>query len=101
MKSERDYSVLIFWLVTAVVFGTLFSLDKLYQYHHIKCQNTEFQTGEIDRNCVRGTGQQLSRVLVRQAPCEVTLCTDGSCSDSTGRGTCSYHGGEDILHSGI
>lgn len=26
--------------------------------------------------------------------CAVTTCADGSCSNSTGRGTCSYHGGE-------
>ena len=26
--------------------------------------------------------------------CPVTTCTDGSCSDSVGRGTCSHHGGE-------
>lgn len=26
--------------------------------------------------------------------CPITTCADGSCSSSTGRGTCSYHGGE-------
>lgn len=25
--------------------------------------------------------------------CPITTCSDGSCSSSTGRGTCSYHGG--------
>lgn len=26
--------------------------------------------------------------------CPITTCVDGTCSDSTGRGTCSWHGGE-------
>lgn len=30
--------------------------------------------------------------------CEVTLCNDGSCSYSQGRGTCSYHGGVDTYY---
>lgn len=25
--------------------------------------------------------------------CPITTCNDGSCSSSTGRGTCSHHGG--------
>ena len=25
--------------------------------------------------------------------CVITTCADGSCSTSTGRGTCSHHGG--------
>lgn len=27
------------------------------------------------------------------ASCPITTCNDGSCSSSTGRGTCSWHGG--------
>lgn len=32
-------------------------------------------------------------VQATQQRCQVTLCNDGSCSYSTGRGTCSWHGG--------
>lgn len=29
----------------------------------------------------------------RYASCPITTCNDGTCSSSTGRGTCSWHGG--------
>lgn len=42
-----------------------------------------------------GTKPKPTPVYVAPATqrCEVTLCNDGTCSYSTGRGTCSWHGG--------
>lgn len=42
------------------------------------------------------TEEVLQGTYVAPAPsgCAVTLCADGTCSYSTGRGTCSWHGGE-------
>lgn len=38
-------------------------------------------------------GTYVKPVYIAPAGCPVTTCNDGSCSYSTGRGTCSWHGG--------
>ena len=34
-----------------------------------------------------------SEPVYNYSQCPITTCNDGSCSSSTGRGTCSWHGG--------
>lgn len=53
-------------------------------------------TDKVDQVVSNGTEQPVPTYVPvqRSTGCAVTLCADGSCSFSTGRGTCSHHGGE-------
>lgn len=64
-----------------------------------KCVNytVKHATGPDDNTNLLGTqAKELTVVYVadNEPPKCVTVCADGSCSQSTGRGTCSWHSGE-------
>jgi hypothetical protein len=78
-------------------------IDPQYTRVGIDEQCTDFvaehSTGPDDNTNLIGTKLteltviHLAGVEPELESCSVTTCTDGSCSYSTGRGTCSWHGG--------
>lgn len=56
------------------------------EVYHIVHHEAEYGTRQV-RDCVRTT------ISYKNGTCAQSKCADGSYSGSSGRGTCSYHGG--------
>ena len=56
-----------------------------------------FAFGLIDNNSTdydsKGYHESSKSGIYYSEECPITTCNDGACSSSTGRGTCSHHGG--------
>ena len=69
-------------------YQSLADMKVSFQNHY---GNVENATGNL--GCDNKLGWKLARINVKQFVWQYTLCADGWRSGSTGRGTCSWHGG--------
>lgn len=76
----EGWGVVLFWVV---VIGGFIGWTT-YSSHQSQVKNIEsnYQRFNSSKNGI-----------YEAESCPITTCNDGSCSSSTGRGTCSHHGG--------
>lgn len=75
-STVADYAILAFW-IAAIIFGIAYNLTNTTNNKSHSQNQRNYSNSDINYS----------------EECPITTCTDGVCSSSTGRGTCSHHGG--------
>ena len=97
-KSSTNYVKYLETDVTQVATAGVKGSERICK-HDEEIKSRALVLAPVDEVINRGEEKKTILTPVYAIPdtstCEVTLCNDGSCSFSTGRGTCSHHGGVD------
>lgn len=83
----ESWGVALFWII---IVGGLIGWGAFS--HHQKQTETKVHSEASYQRPSNSHSSSKSGIYEAES-CPITTCSDGSCSSSTGRGTCSHHGG--------
>ncbi len=88
-QESQNSGCLLPLIVFLLLWFVLDSKDEKYQEKPIKSQETVIYSNTYNPNFNSYTPSNKKN----RGKCSITTCCDGTCSKSTGRGTCSHHQG--------